>query len=88
MTHFHDDGYVTYGENRKHKIIGKGNIGTQLSEIHNVLLGDDLKHNLLSISQLCDKGTKVIFKEKICSIHSAKVNKIPFVTNRIEMIIP
>ena len=56
-------GYVTLGDNVKRKIIGQGNIGTDISSlIENVLLVDGLKHNLLSISQLCDKGFKVIFE--------------------------
>ena len=52
-------GYVTFGDNAKRKIIGQGNIGNDISSlIENVLLVDGLKHNLLSISQLCDKGLK------------------------------
>ena len=55
-------GYVTYGDNNKGKIIGSGDIGVKGSLIiHNVLLVEGLKHNLLSISQLCDKGLEVTF---------------------------
>ena len=55
-------GYVTFGDNAKERIIGQGNIGNDTSSlIVNVLLVDGLKHNPLSISQLCDKGFKVIF---------------------------
>ena len=43
-----DGGYVTFGDNKKGKIIGIGNIGkTKFSNIENVLLVDGLKHNLL-----------------------------------------
>jgi len=53
-------GYVTYGDNNKGKIIGSGDIGVKGSlTIQNVLLVEGLKHNLLSISQLSDKGMKV-----------------------------
>ena len=56
-------GYVTFGDNAKEKIIGQGNIGNDTSFlIENVLLVNGLKHNLLSISQLCDKGFIVIFE--------------------------
>ena len=56
-------GYVTFGDNAKGKIIGQGNIDNDTSSlIENVLLVDGLKHNLLSISQLCDKGFKVILE--------------------------
>ncbi|RVW78579.1 hypothetical protein CK203_046750 [Vitis vinifera] len=51
-------GYVTFGDNAKERIIGQGNIGNGTSSLKSVLLVDGLKHNLLSISQLCDKGFK------------------------------
>ena len=55
-------GYVTFGDNAKGIIISQGNISNGTSSlIESVLLVDGLKHNLLSISQLCDKGLKVIF---------------------------
>ena len=41
----------------KGKIVKVGKIGTNPSTvIENVLLIDDLKHSLLNIHQLCDKG--------------------------------
>ena len=50
-------GHVTYGDNNKGKIIGVGKIGTSSStHIENVLLVEGLKHSLLSVSQLCDRG--------------------------------
>ena len=46
---------MTFGDNGKGRIIGHGSIGNNSSSlIENVLLVDGLKHNLLSISQLCD----------------------------------
>ena len=54
--------YVTFEDNGKGRIIGHGLIGNNSSSItKNVLLVDGLKHNILSIIQLCDKGFKVIF---------------------------
>ena len=56
-------GYVTFRDNSKGRIIGQDNIGNGTSSlIESVLLVDGLKHNLLSIIQLCDKGFKVIFE--------------------------
>jgi len=50
------DGYVTYGDNNREKILGVGDIGGKASvTIKDVLLVDGLKHSLLSINQLCDK---------------------------------
>ena len=49
-------GYVTFGDNIKGRIIGQGNIGNDTTSlIESVLLVNGLKHNLLSISQLCDR---------------------------------
>ena len=57
-----DGGYVTFGDNSKGKIIGIGSIGkSHFSIIENVLLVEGLKHNLISISQLCNKENRVIF---------------------------
>ena len=48
---------MTFGDNGKGRIIGYGSIGNNSSSfIENVFLINGLKHNLLSISQLCDKG--------------------------------
>ncbi|XP_057982402.1 uncharacterized protein LOC131167625 [Malania oleifera] len=46
------EGLVTFGDNAKRRIIGKGKIGNSSLSIDNVTLVDTLKHNLLSISQL------------------------------------
>ena len=63
-----DGGFVTFGDNRKGKIIGIDNVGKKRSPIiKNVLLVDGLKHNLLSISQLCDKEIK-LFLTKIIAL--------------------
>ena len=50
--------------------------------IENVCLVENLKHNLLSISQLCDKGYKVVFYKTRCIIENACDGKILFVENR------
>ena len=47
-------GKVTFGDNVKGKIIGIGQVGKKDSTYNeDVLLVNGLKHNLLSISQLC-----------------------------------
>lgn len=67
--------YVSYGDNNKGKIIGIGTIGKSLNSIiQNVLLVDGLKHNLLSVSQLCDKGNEVTFDYFKCTIMDS-INK-------------
>ena len=34
-----------------------------------VLFGDGLKHNLLSVSQICDKGCEILFTAKDCRVN-------------------
>lgn len=64
-----DGDFVTFGENDKGKIISARIIGnTHSTIIKNVLLVNGLKHNLLSITQLCDKGYIVIFKSSKCVV--------------------
>ncbi|XP_050919464.1 uncharacterized protein LOC127137007 [Lathyrus oleraceus] len=57
----------TYGDNNKGVILGKGSVGNPPSTtISDVMLIDSLKHNVTSISQLCDKGFKVTFTNNCC----------------------
>ncbi|XP_047153251.1 uncharacterized protein LOC124824794, partial [Vigna umbellata] len=52
-------GYVTYSDNNQGKILGIGDIRSENTlVIKDVLFVEGLKHNLLSISQLCDQGLK------------------------------
>ena len=45
-------GTVTFGDNKKGEVVGRGKIGKSSSHsIDNVFLVDGLMHNLLSISQ-------------------------------------
>ena len=74
-----DGGTVTFGDNNKGKIIDIDNIGNfDKPSIENVLLVDGLKHNLLSISQLCDKGYKVCFKHDTCLIIDSNNSEVIF----------
>ena len=77
-------GKVTFGDNAKGKIVGIGRVGKKNSTyIENILLIDGLKHNLLSVSQLCDKGNRVIFKSKECFITHMEENKVIFKGERV-----
>ncbi len=63
-------GQVTFGDNGKGKNMGISKIGKENSPIlDKVLLVNGLKHNLLSVSQLCDKGCRVIFELKSCFVY-------------------
>ena len=52
---------ITFGDDNKGYTMGYGLISKQNVIIDEVALLSGLKHNLLSISQLCDKGFKVNF---------------------------
>ena len=41
-----------------------------------VLLVDVLKHNLLSVSQMCDRGCEVVFMSKDCKIKSINSGQV------------
>ena len=75
LSRYHEGDTVTFGDDSKGKIIGIGNIKIgSFSLIENVVLVDGLKHTLLSISQLCDRGFKVVFDDLICNILNRQTN--------------
>ena len=61
-----EKGYVKFGDDSRGKIITIGTISMPPYFIENVYLVKGLKHNLLSISQLCDKGYKMVFEQDKC----------------------
>jgi hypothetical protein len=64
------DGLVSIGNDDSTKIIRKCTvrIGNKNTKAENVLLVEDMKHNLLSVSQMCDQFHKVTFDSKKCEI--------------------
>ncbi|GJS77109.1 retrovirus-related pol polyprotein from transposon TNT 1-94 [Tanacetum coccineum] len=66
-----DGGYVAFGGNPKGgKITGKGNIKTGNLDIENVYFLRELKFNLFSVSQMCDKKNSVLFNDTECIVLS------------------
>ena len=59
---------ITFGDDNKGYTMGYGLISKDNVIIDSVALVDGLKHNLLSISQLCDKGNEVWFTKEACVI--------------------
>jgi hypothetical protein len=57
---------VGFGWNQKGKIIGIGIMSNSSLSINDVWLVDELKHNLLSISQFCDSEYIVLFDKNTC----------------------
>ncbi|GJW65817.1 hypothetical protein Tco_0117701 [Tanacetum coccineum] len=64
-------GFVAFGSDLKGgKITGKGKIKTANLDFDDVYFVDELKFNLFSISQMCDKKNSVLFTESECLILS------------------
>jgi hypothetical protein len=65
-------GNVTFGNDALGKIKGKGmvSLSNGKGKDQDVLFVDGLKHNLLSVSQVCDKGCEFVFTSKYCKIKS------------------
>ncbi|GJX10410.1 ribonuclease H-like domain-containing protein [Tanacetum coccineum] len=66
-----DGGYVAFRGNPKGgKIIGKGTIKTGNLDFKNVYFVRELKFNLFSVSQMCDKKNSVLFNDTECIVLS------------------
>ena len=79
-----EGGQVTFGENLKGKIIDYEKVGKNLfSCIDDVMLVEGLAYNLLSISQLCDKGHKVLFDSEVCTIFQRNSEVVKFTGKRV-----
>ena len=67
---------VTFGGDIKGFTKGYGCLEVTNVVIDNISLVDGLKHNLLSISQFCDKGYDVLFRKEKCLITNRKDEKL------------
>ncbi|GKD42401.1 ribonuclease H-like domain-containing protein, partial [Tanacetum coccineum] len=66
-----DGGYVAFGGNPKGwKITRKGTIKTGNLDFENVYFVRELKFNLFSVSQMCDKMNSVLFNDTECIVLS------------------
>nr|GEU42753.1 ribonuclease H-like domain-containing protein [Tanacetum cinerariifolium] len=65
-------GYVTFGGNPKvGKITGKGKIKSGKLDFDDVYFVKELKFNLFSVSQMCDKKNSVLFSDTECLVLSS-----------------
>nr|GEX71983.1 ribonuclease H-like domain-containing protein [Tanacetum cinerariifolium] len=73
LTDYHeiDGGFVAFGGNAKGgKITGKGKIRTGKLDFKDVYFVKELKSNLFSVSQMCDKKNNVLFTDTECVVLS------------------
>jgi hypothetical protein len=63
-------GNVAFGDESSTKILGKGtvNLGSENVKAGKFLLVEYLKHNLLSVSKICDQGYTLTFDSRKCKI--------------------
>ncbi|GJS49000.1 putative ribonuclease H-like domain-containing protein, partial [Tanacetum coccineum] len=66
-----DGGYVTFGGGTHGgRIFGKGTLKTDCLDFEDVYFVNELKFNLFSVSQMCDKKKYVIFTDTECLVLS------------------
>ncbi|GKE77693.1 hypothetical protein Tco_1543813, partial [Tanacetum coccineum] len=64
-------GFVAFGGSTKGgKITGKGKISTGKLDFEDVYFVKELKFNLFSVSQMCDKKNNVLFTDTECVVLS------------------
>ncbi|GJZ60016.1 ribonuclease H-like domain-containing protein [Tanacetum coccineum] len=69
----YDGGFVSFGDG-KGRISGKGKIKTGTLDFDNVYFCKELKYNLFSMSQICDKKNNVLFTDTECLVLSSDFN--------------
>ncbi|GJV42105.1 putative ribonuclease H-like domain-containing protein [Tanacetum coccineum] len=71
LTDYEEIDYVAFAGNSKGgKITGKGTIKTNNLDFENVYFVKELKFNLFSVSQMCDKKNSVLFNDTECIVLS------------------
>ncbi|GJX14969.1 ribonuclease H-like domain-containing protein [Tanacetum coccineum] len=66
----YDGGFVSFRDG-KGRISGKGKIKTGTLDFDNVYFCKELKYNLFSVSQICDKKNNVLFTDTKCLVLSS-----------------
>jgi len=63
-------GSVSFGNDNLARIIGRGEIRIRNKDTkeENVLLVEDMKHNIISVSQMCDQGHKLLLESQMCEM--------------------
>ncbi|GJR67314.1 ribonuclease H-like domain-containing protein [Tanacetum coccineum] len=66
----YDGGFVSFGDG-KGRLFGKGKIKTRSLDFDDVYFCKELKYNLFSVSQICDKKSNVLFTNTKCLVLSS-----------------
>ncbi|XP_070029673.1 uncharacterized protein [Nicotiana sylvestris] len=80
-------GSVSFGNGKKGTFLELEKSGSHLLiQLENVYYVNSLKYSLLSVSQICDKGNKVEFLSKICTVTDLVTGKVILVAKRYKNI--
>ncbi|XP_070013875.1 uncharacterized protein [Nicotiana sylvestris] len=80
-------GSVSFENGKNGYILGVRKVGKLLTHsIENVYYVNGLKYSLLSVPQICDKGNKVEFLSKICTVTDLVTGKLILVAKRYKNI--
>jgi len=83
---------IQLGDDKSLEVAAKGAMEVQTKEgiksIHDIYYTPQLKHNLLSVGQLCEKNYKVVFENKTCTIYDKNkgnrvITVVPMTRNRM-----
>jgi hypothetical protein len=71
-------GNVAFGDDSSAKILGEGvvELGRKNVKAKNVLLVEDLNHNLLSVSKMCDQGYTLTLDSRKCKIRENNLGRL------------
>ncbi len=72
------DGTVSFGNDGSSNVIGSGTIsfGSKEALAKNILLVENMNHNLLSVGQMCDQGHTMLFNSTKCETRKAGIVKL------------
>lgn len=75
---------ATFGNDAPGKIIWKGTIHLWSEKVKskNDLVIEDVKHHLVSVSQMCDQGHILIFDSRKCEVTRGNSGKLVATTHR------
>ena len=75
---------VTFGNDDSSKVLGKGmvTLGSKDAATKDVLLIENMRHNLLNVSQMCDQGHVLTFTSKDCKIRREDSGKFVATNSR------
>jgi hypothetical protein len=78
-------GNVTFGDDSSAKILREGVVELEIKNVKakNVLLVEDLKHNLLGVSKMCDQGYTLTFDSRKCKIRENNLGRLVAIATRI-----